>query len=90
MGMMKEHARGPIKCCETIALDMLHKSRAEELVHHPGFHSVEVQVNQRQHHNTHGGRLPSRVVGGPIQTTFPDVLDQLLRDDLKGIIGGWE
>ena len=90
MGMMKEHVRGPIKCCETIALDMLHKSRAEELVHHHAFHSVDVQVTQRQHHDTHGGRLPSRVVGGPIQKTFPDVLNRLLRDALVGITGGWE
>lgn len=90
MGMMKEHVRGPIKCCETIALDMLHKSRAEELVHHHAFHSVDVQVTQRQHHDTHGGRLPSRVVGGPIQKTSPDVLNRLLRDALVGITGGWE
>jgi hypothetical protein len=71
MGMMKKHVKGPIKCCETIALDMLHKTRAEELVHHPAFHSVDVQVNQRHHHDTHDGRLPSRVVGGPIQKSSP-------------------
>ena len=71
MGMMNEHGRGPIKCCETIALDMLHITRAEELVHHPAFHVVDVQVNQCQHHDTHGGRLPSRAVGGPIRKNFP-------------------
>ncbi len=47
MGMMKEHVRGPIKFCETIALDMLRKTRAEELVHNLAFHSVNVEVKQR-------------------------------------------
>ncbi len=45
MGMMKEHVTGPITRCETIAFDMLHKTRAEELVHHLAFNSVDVQVN---------------------------------------------
>ncbi len=62
MGMMKEHVTGPINVAKIFALDMLHKTRAEELVHHFAFHSVDVQVNQRQLQDTHGGRLPSRVV----------------------------
>ena len=42
MGMMKEHVRGPIKCCETLAEDILRIARAEALVYHPHFKPVEL------------------------------------------------
>ncbi len=66
MGMMKEHVRGPIKCCETIAQDVLLKTRAEELVYHPQFRSVHIKMKERDQEDSHGGRLPSRVLGGPV------------------------
>ena len=74
MGMMKEHVRGPIKCCETFALDILLKTRAEELVQNRGFHSVDVEVRQRHQHDSHGGRLPSRVLGAPNKNIAPKFL----------------
>ena len=58
MGMMKEHVRGPIKCCETIALDVLLKTRAEELVYQPQFRSVDIEMKERDQEDSHGGRLP--------------------------------
>ena len=90
MGMMKEHVRGPIQCCETIASDMLHLIRAEELVHHTEFKSVDVGMKQRKQVDSLGGLLPSRVLGAPIKKTDSDVLNRLLRDFLVGISGGWE
>ena len=54
MGMMKEHVRGPIKCCETIASDILHLTRVEELVHNPEFQSVDVGIKQRNHEDLQG------------------------------------
>jgi hypothetical protein len=91
MGMMKEHVRGPIKCCETIASDILHLTRAEELVHNPEFHSVnDVGIKHRKQEDSQCGHLPSRVLGAPIKNTDSDVLNRLLRDALVGVSGGWE
>ncbi len=64
MGVMKKHVRGHIKCCKTIASDILLKTRAEELVYHPGFHSVDLESKEPVQEDSHGGFLPSRVLGG--------------------------
>ena len=55
MGMMKEHVRGPIKCCETIAADVLYKTRAKDLVYHLGFKVVDTVMKQRQKGDFTGG-----------------------------------
>ena len=47
MGIMNEHVMGPPKCCETIVLDILIKTRAEELVYHPDFHPVDLEIVER-------------------------------------------
>ena len=91
MGMMKEHVRGPIKCCETIAADVLIKTRAEELVFNPEFKSVGMDINLRQMQDSHGGSSPARFIGKPVVKTHKDVLDRLLMDILeKEEGGGWE
>ena len=90
MGMMKEHVKGPIKCCETIASDILHLTRAEELVYNPAFQSVDVGIKQRKQEDSLRGLLPSRVLGAPTKNTDGDVLNRLLRDALVGVSGGWE
>jgi hypothetical protein len=91
MGMMKEHVRGPIKCCETIAADVLHKTRAEELVFNPGFKAVEMDTNLRQKKDSHGGTSTARFLGVPIVKTDKDVLNRMLQDLLKDeVVGGWE
>lgn len=91
MGMMKEHVRGPIKCCETIAADVLNKARAEELVFNPGFKSVDMVINLRQNRDSHGGASTARCLGVPVISTDKDVLNRLLRDLLeKGVGAGLE
>lgn len=92
MGMMKEHVRGPIKCCETIAADVLLKTRAEELVFNPGFKAVDMGLKRRLKSDSHGGVSSARFSGVPVMKTRRDVLYRLLRDMLKGdeVGGGWE
>jgi hypothetical protein len=63
MGMIKEHVRGPIKCCETMASDIVHLTRAEELVHNLAFQSADVGIKQRKQEDSQRGLLPSRVFG---------------------------
>ncbi len=55
MGMMKEHVRGPIKCCKTIAFEILHKTRVEELVDNSKFYFVDAEIKQRHQQDSHGG-----------------------------------
>ncbi len=90
MGMMKEHVRGTTKCCETIASDILLKTRAEDLVYHPRFHSIDLEIKERDQEDSHGGFSPSRVLGGPASKADMDVLERLLKDALLGITRGWE
>ena len=92
MGMMKEHVRGPIKCCETIASDVLQKTRAEELVFNPQFKAVDLNINIRKNKDLHGGATGERCLGVPVSKTDDHVLNRLLRDLLMDaeVGGGWE
>ena len=65
MGMMKEHARGPIKCCETLAADSCLQTRAKELVCNENFHPIEVTTTRRGREDTIGGNSTARVLGSP-------------------------
>jgi hypothetical protein len=90
MGMMKEHVRGPIKCCETIAADVMNLTRAKELVFNPSFQPVKMGITKRLKEDSRGGRLPSRCLGSPVVKTDKDVLNRLLREVLECVTGGWE
>ncbi len=58
--MMKDHVRGPIKCCETLAEDMLRISRAEARVYHPHLKAVELDSTRRGRQDDLGGICASR------------------------------
>ncbi len=94
MGMMKEHVRGPIKCCETIAKDILLITRAEALLYHPGFTIVNLNDSVRGQAYNFGGDSHTRFLGAPIVHTRVDILRAMLRDLLSDSPGvyddGWE
>jgi len=75
---MKEHVRGPIKCCETLAEDVLRISRAEALLHHPHFKAVELDSTRRGRQDNLGGICASRVLGAPCLHTDPVILRRML------------
>ncbi len=79
MGMIKELVLGPIKCCETLAQDMLYQLRAEELLCHPEFRPVEIMSFPRQKLDNLPGVLKIRFVGSPKGHTDHKVLV-----DIKG------
>ena len=87
MGMMKEHVRGPIKCCETLSTDIVLKSRAEELSYHEEFKPVEVHNCLRVKLDSIGSTSPARFVGKPVKHTDPKVLRDMLRVVLDGGCG---
>ena len=94
MGMMKEHVRGPIKCCETLAADMCLKMRAEELIYNEHFRSVEQVSRSRRLEDDLGGNSTVRVLGAPCVHTKPDVLRAMLSALLDEIAdtydGAWQ
>ena len=95
MGMMKELVRGPIKCCETLAQDMLYQLRAEELLCHPEFRPVEIMSSPRQKLDNLPGISKIRFVGSPKGHTDHKVLVDMLRvfldrDDEMLEELGWE
>ena len=94
MGMMKEHVRGPIKCCETIAKDILLLGRAEALLYHPGFTSIKLNDSVRGKADNFGGDSHTRFHGSPIVHTSVDILRAMLRELLSDnpdvYQGGWE
>jgi hypothetical protein len=94
MGMMKEHVRGPIKCCETLAADICLQMRAEELVFNENFHPVEVTTATRGREDTLGGNSTARVLGLPCEHTPVMLLREMLRmivDDIADTHdGAWE
>jgi hypothetical protein len=65
MGMIKELVRGPIKCCETLARNMLYKLRAEELLYYAEFNPVESISIPREKLDKFPGDSLSRFVGSP-------------------------
>jgi len=78
MGMMKEHVRGPIKCCDTLAEDILRITRAEALVYHEHYHAVELDSICRGRKDNLGGNCGTRVHGAPCLHTDPLILRQML------------
>ncbi len=94
MGMMKEHVRGPIECCETIAKDILLIARAEALLYHPGFTAVNLNYSVRGKADNFGGDSHTRFLGAPIVHTSVDILRDMLRELLSDDPGvyddGWE
>ena len=94
MGIMEEHVRGSIKCCESLAADICLQTRAKELVFNEHFHPGEVTTTRRGREDTLGGNSTARVLGSPcIHTPL-----MLLRDMLRKIVddvtdtheGAWE
>ena len=49
-----------------------------------------MEAIERHQEDSHGGSLPSRVLGTPTTKTNMDVLNRLLKDALVGITRGWE
>ena len=95
MGMMKELVRGPIKCCETLAQDMLYKLRAEELLYHAEFNPVESISIPREKLDKLPGNSLSRFVGSPRTHTehhfFLDMLRVFLDRENEMLEDlGWE
>ncbi len=95
MGMMKEHVRGPIKCCETIAKDVLLLARAEAFLYHPGFTAVNLKAGRaRRQADNFGGESHTRFLGAPILHTNVHVLrvmlEEFLSDDPAVYEDGWE
>jgi hypothetical protein len=95
MGMMKEHVRGPIKCCETIAKDILLLARAEALLYHPGFTAVNLKAGRvRGQADIFGGESHTRFLGAPIVHTSVHVLlamlEEVLSHDPAVYEDGWE
>ena len=95
MEMMKELVRGPIKCCETLAQDMLYQLRSEELLYHSEFNPVEsISIPRKKLENLSGNSL-SRFVGSPRTHTQHKVLLDMLwlfldRDNEMLAYLGWE
>ena len=77
--MMKELVRGPIKICEILAQDMLYQLRAEELLYHAEFNSVESISIPREKLDKLPGNSLSRFVGSPWTHTEHKVLLDMLR-----------
>jgi hypothetical protein len=95
MGMMKEHVRGPIKCCKTLAADICLQTRAEELVYNEHFHPVEVTKTTRgRREDKLGEKSPARVLGSPCIHTPLHLLREMLRKILDETVniheGEWE
>ena len=91
MGMMKEHIRGPIRCCATLALDLLLQGRAEELVYNINFEPVDQNVIARGKEDAVGGNSPVRFHGKPCMHTDREIIRDLLRGVLDNLHeGGWE
>ena len=95
MGMMKEHVRGPIKGCETLAADLCLKMRAEELVYNEHFHSVEQVSRNRRRVDDLGGNSTVRVVGASCVLSNLDVLRavlSILLDEIAdtNLDGAWQ
>jgi hypothetical protein len=92
--MMKEHVRGPIKWCETLAADICLQIRAEELVYNEHFHPAEVTKTTRGREDKLGGKSPARVLGSPCIHTPLNLLREMLRRILDETVdiheGGWE
>ena len=63
MGMMKEHVRGPIRCCETLARDIFLQVRAEELVHNRNFHAIHINQLRRGNEDKFVGVSAARFLG---------------------------
>ena len=80
---MKDHVRGPISCCETIAKDVLLMERAESLQHHPGFGAVKVHEHDRGKEDNLGGDSNIRLIGSPVFHTSIDVLRAMLEEVLS-------
>ena len=95
MGMMKELVRGPIKCCETLAQDMLYKLRAEELLYHAELYPADSISIPREKLDKLPGNSMSRFVGSPRTRTEHHFLLDMLRvflDRDNEMLGdlGWE
>lgn len=96
MGMMKEHVRGPIKCCETLAQDILYQLRAEALLHHPDFNPVKTtSLSSRRKLDNLPGNTHIRFIG----SSRPYLGDKCLRYMLSVLLDnggdilselGWE
>jgi hypothetical protein len=80
MGMMKEHIRGPIKCCETLAQKILYQLRAEALLHHPEFNPIKTtSLSSRRKLDNLPGNTQIRFLGS-IKTNLGDnILQYMLR-----------
>ncbi len=90
MGMIKEHVRGPIKRCETLSMDIVLNSRAEELSHRKDFKPIEVHNCLRVKLGRIGGTSPARFLEKPVKHTDPKVLKDMLRVVLDGGCGSLE
>ena len=94
MGMMKEHVRGSIKCCETLATDMCLQLRAEELVYCENFHPTDQVSKSRGREDQLGGFSHARVLGGKCTHTNDVLLRAMLSEILDEIAdthgGAWE
>ncbi len=80
MGMMKEHVRGPIKCCEKLAQDILYQLRAEASLHHvhPDFNPVKTtSLSSRSKLDNLPGNTHIRFVG-PSKPCLGDMILQYM------------
>jgi hypothetical protein len=83
MGMMKKHVRGPIRCCETIAKDILLIERAEALLHHPAFLGVTLNERYCGNEDNFGGEDEIRLLGSPVVHTSIVMLRAMLKEVLS-------
>ena len=63
--MTKELARGPIKCCETLAQDTIYQLRAEELLYHAKLNPADSIYILREKLDKLSGSSLSKYVGSP-------------------------
>ena len=82
MDVMKEHVRGPIRCCEKIAKGLLLMERAKSQLHHPGFSSVNLKERDRGKEDNFGGDVDIRLIGSPVVHTSIVVLRAMLEEVL--------
>ena len=83
--------RGPIRCCASLALDLLQQGRAEELVYNINFEPVDQNVIDRGKEDAVGGNSPVRFHGKPCIHTDREIICDLLREVLDDFHeGGWE
>lgn len=83
MGMMKEHVRGPIRCCETLARDILLQVRAEQLVSNANFNAIHSNLSRRGLEDKFEGVSRARFLGAPVVHTSKEILRLMLKQVLE-------